>query len=216
MAKRQWIALALLGLLSASAACAEGFVETYRVNAQYRGTVKKGFQDLGSGKVSYESLGGAAFRVRATGSVQHPREPKHYEFNIHERFEISGNALWVTSIEKMELDPNASPHRRRICEVIPFAYLVRYLSPPSNDGDPARHFTFEGLDYALRYRRTERHIEAELYRGDVFLGKFFLLADAGWRPAALEKFRIALPEEDMVVSFIVIDSYALHSARAVP
>lgn len=188
---------------------AGGFVESYHVNAQYRGTVKKGFQDLGSGKVSYESLGRGSFRVRAMGNVTHPREPKEYAFNIHQRFDVSGNTIRLTATEKKELNRNAAPHERRICEVIPFSYLVRYISPPSGDGDPSHRFTLGQLEYTLRYRRTERHIEAELYRGDVFLGKFFLRADAGWRPAELEKFRIALPEEDMVVSFIVGDHYQL-------
>lgn len=193
------------GVALATAALAGGFVESYRVNAQYRGTVKKGFQDVGSGKVSYESLGDSAFRVRAMGSVKHPKEPKEYSFNIHQRFEVSGNVVRLLAVEKKELNRNAAPHERRICEIFPFAYLVRYLPPPLSGGDPSLRFVYGRTPYTLRYRRTERHIEAELYRGDDFLGKFFLLPDEGWRPAALEKFRVALPEEDMVVSFIVED-----------
>lgn len=199
------VLLTALAAASGAPARADGFIENYNVNAQYRGAVKKGFQDVGAGKVSYESLGGSSFRVRAMGRVTHPREPKEYSFNIHQRFDINRNAVRVTATERKELNRNAAPHERRICEIFPFAYLVRYLSPPLSGGDPALHFTLGGLDYALRYRRTERHIEAELYRGDVFIGKFFLLPDAGWRPARLEKFRVALPEEEMVVSFIVTD-----------
>lgn len=208
------VIIAVIAAAAAGSLQADGFVETYSVNAQYRGTVKKGFQDLGSGKVAYEFLGGNGFRVRALGRVDHPKEPKEYAFNIHQRFGVSGNVIRVTQVEKKDFNRNAQPHERRICEIIPFAYLVRYLSPPDPAGDPSLRFVFDGTGYTLRYRRTERHFEAELYRGEVFLGKFFLLPDAGWRPARLEKFRIALPEEDMVVSFIVADTYALRGSAS--
>lgn len=210
--KTKCIGAVMACVVAASMALAGGFVESYRVNAQYRGTVKKGFQDVGTGKVSYDSLGAAAFRVRAMGTVKHPNEPKTYSFNIHQRFEVAGNNIRLVAVEKKELNRNAAPHERRICEVFPFAYLVRYLTPPLSGGDPALRFLYAGTPYTLRYRRGERHIEAELYRNDDFLGKFFLLAETGWRPASLEKFRIALPEEDMVVSFIVEDHYTVRDS----
>jgi hypothetical protein len=209
----RWVAIVLLGLLAGQA---RGFVEDYRVNAQYRGSLKKGFQDLGTGKVSYQSLGSTAFRVHAAATVRHPKQSKQYTFDVDESFDVSGNVIHSTALVRDDMNENARPHERRIREVLPFAYLVRYLPPPSETGDPSRHFTYEGQSYTLRYRHTEKNIEAELFRGEVFLGKFFLLADAGWRPAAMEKFRIALPEEDLVASFIVTDPNAARSGQEAP
>ena len=197
-------------LCLAAPLAAQGLVESYTVNAQYRGGVKKGFQDLGSGKVAYEPLGGAAFRVRAKGEVRHPEEDKDYAFKIYERFEVQGNAVRTTAVEKKELNEHARAHEGKITEVLPFAYLVRQLPVPAGDGDASRTFNYQGQQYTLRYRMVESKREVDLYRGETFLGKFFLESDpAPGRMAKLEKFRIALPEEDLVVSFVVNSSYAM-------
>jgi hypothetical protein len=199
-----------LAVISGTAMAASGVVETYTVNAQYRGGVKKGFQDLGTGKVSYESIGPSAFRVRVKGEVRHPDQNKEYTFNISERYQISGNSVRETAVEKKQLNEHAKPHEQRITELIPFAYLVRQLPAPADTGgDTSRALSYRGQQYTLRYRDTEKNREVELYRGESFLGKFFLEPGASGNFAKLEKFRLALPEEDLVVSFVVSDSYAL-------
>lgn len=198
----------LLALACASACLAAGFVEAYAVNAQYRGAVKKGFQDLGDGLMAYQTLDEGAFRVQARGRVRNPDDGRIYAFRISEVYRLAGSAIASVAIERRELNDNAKPHEDKITEVIPFAYLVRVLTPPRGDGDPSRAFRFRGREYVLRYRQTERHVEAELYRGDASVGKFFLLRGGGAIPR-LDKFRIPIPEERLVVSFIVKDNRPL-------
>lgn len=195
----------LLALACAQASIAAGFVETYFVNAQYRGAVKKGFQDLGDGQVAYQALDAGGFRVQARGRVRNPDDGRVYAFRISETYELAGATIRSVAIERRELNEHAKPHEDKITEVLPFAYLVRVLAPPSGDGDPSRAFRFRGREYVLRYRQTERHIEAELYRGDATVGKFFLLRGGG-AVMGLDKFRIPIPEEHLVVSFIVKES----------
>lgn len=208
MSNRLAVGIALL--TAGAAVAASGIVETYTVNAQYRGGVKKGFQDIGSGKVAYESLGPTAFRMRVKGEVKHPEEDKEYAFQISERYQVSGSSIRETAVEKKSLNEHAKPHEGRITELIPFAYLVRRLpAPAATGGDPSHSLSFRGQNYTLRYRDTERNREVELYRGESFLGKFFLEPGADGNFARLEKFRLALPEEDLVISFVVSDSYAL-------
>lgn len=199
---RTLLALAV-ALASAGSAAAAGLVEDYSVNAQYRGAVKKGFQDIGSGKAAYEPLGGAAFRVKVKATVRHPKEDKEYAFNISQSYLVSGNAIRATATEKMELNATALPHERQITELLPFAYLARTLPVPADTGgERSRSFSFNGQTYVLRYSNTERDHEVSLYRGSEPLGKFFLQPERTGQFAQLEKFRILLPSDDLVVSFI--------------
>lgn len=195
------IACALGAAVSVHAA---GFVETYAVNAQYRGAVKKGYQEIGEGKVAYDALEGTGFRVRALGQVRHPDDGRVYAFKAYESFELSGSTITSTGVERRELNEHARPHEEKITEVMPFAYLVRVLRPPRGDGDPTRTFTFRQKLYTLRWRRTERNVEVDLLRDDTLVGKFFLLPGTG-PVAPLEKFRIPIPAEKLVVSFIVAE-----------
>lgn len=199
-----------LTVMAAQALAGSGIVENYTINAQYRGGVKKGFQDLGSGKVAYESLGGSAFRVKVKGDVRHPNEDKEYSFRIYEKFSLAGNSVRLDGVEKKELNEHAAPHEARITELLPFAYLVRRLpAPAATGGDASRTLSFNGQSYTLRYRTTETNTEVDLLRGDTQMGKFFLQPGTSGGFAKLEKFRMPLPAEELVVSFVTSDSYAM-------
>lgn len=209
MSNRLAVGLALALVSGGAAFAASGIVEDYTVNAQYRGGVKKGFRDLGTGKAAYEPMGGSAFRVRVKGHVKHPDEPKEYTFELSGRYQLSGNAIRELGVDKKKMNDHAARHEQRITELVPFAYLVRQLpAPAGNGGERSRSLTFRGQTYTLRYRDTERNREIDLYRGESFLGKFFLVSGSSGGFARLEKFRLALPEEDLVVSFVVNNAYA--------
>src|ERR1043166_7880628 len=110
----------VLALGLATVAQGAGIIEDYHVNAQYRGGVKKGFADIGTGKAAYEPLGGASFRVKVKAEVKHPKEEKTYAFNISQTFELSGNDIRVLSTERKELNEAAAPHEHQIVEMLPF------------------------------------------------------------------------------------------------
>lgn len=205
----RWMALpALLACVAFAAGAAHALevVETYAVNAQYRGAVKKGFRDLGAGSVRYVALDPATFRVEVNAVVRHPEERREFRFRIHETFRLEGRRLSGVRLERAELNAAARPHEDEVRELLPFAYLVRKLEAPAHTGgERSRTIRFRGHPYTIRYRTTERNEEAELYRGNTLRGKFFM--EKGRRTfAALEKFRIWLPDEELMVSFIVTDS----------
>ena len=197
-------------LSTCTAAFAAGLAEEYSVNAQYRGAVNKGFRQLGTGSASYESLGGSAFRVRAKGEVKHPENDKIYQFDIAQTFRVNGDSVSLTGTEKKQINAAAAPHESRISELIPFAYLVRLMPAPDEGGDPVRTLSYRGQTYALRYRNAEGRTEVDLYKGDSLVGKFFMAGPlVAGRPARVSKFRINIPEEKLMVSFITSNAYAL-------
>lgn len=200
-----WVKLGLwLGMVGAAWAVAgSAVVEQYDVNAQYRGGVKKGFPELGQCKGSYLEVGPGAFQVKIKGQVRHPEENKMYEFDVRQTFSLEGDQIRMTSQEKLELNEHAKPNEDRITEVVPFAYMVRHLPlPKQGAGAPERAFHYGGQLYTLRYAQVEGRSEVSLFRGEDLRGKFFLVPGRDAQFSDLVKFRVLLPGEQLVVSFV--------------
>jgi hypothetical protein len=205
---RTWIVWASLVLITGTAV-AQGrsgrgtwgvTSEEYHLNAQYRGTVKKGFSDIGQGGATYTPLGNGQFNVRLNGTVRHPENRDTYEFKVDMDFQIRGSDLRILQ-NRSQYNARAAEYRGRVERVVPFAFLVKYTPVPASGSEPAYSYRFNGTDYVMRYAPTERHIEASLYDGDSMVGKFFLRRDARTPPLVFEKFRVPA-EQDVVFSFI--------------
>jgi hypothetical protein len=54
----------------------------------------------------------------------------------------------------------------------------------------------------MRFNRTERHVEVEVHRNDGMVAKFFTVPAKDGGLSRIEKFRIPLPDEDIVLSFV--------------
>jgi hypothetical protein len=181
--------------------------DKFIVNAQYRGAVKKGLKGIGNGSVEYEPTGENEYKVTVHGEVRHPEDDKTYEFEVSQSFKLTGNRLELLGEDK-NLNSHAMEQERYIIQVVPFAFLARFLPPPAQGTDPVRTFLFDNSRFDLRYRKTEKQHEIELFKDDENVGKFFLAA--GWKPGneGFEKFRIPFPREQLMVSFVVKETVA--------
>jgi hypothetical protein len=175
-------------------------VEQYKVNAQYRGGVKKGFSDIGRGTAVFVPQEGARFWVKLDGTVENPENKEQYTFWLDMEFQQTAAGSIKVLRNGSRYSSRAIEYRERIEKVVPFVYLAKFTQLPGADAEPSRAYRFAGVDYVMRYVPTERHVEASLYEGDALVGKFFLLK--GDRlPLTFEKFRVPT-EGNVVLSFI--------------
>ncbi|HNV70921.1 MAG TPA: hypothetical protein PKO06_14560 [Candidatus Ozemobacteraceae bacterium] len=66
----------------------------YEINAQYRGTVKKGFENLGGGMAQYIDLGGGKRQVVMRGCAAHPEKKNtFYSYRLNMGYAIEGSAV---------------------------------------------------------------------------------------------------------------------------
>lgn len=199
--------LFILALLPTSAlAIGKHVTDKFIVNAQYRGAVKKALKGVGNGVVEYQPTGENEYKVTVHGEVVHPEDNKVYEFFVGQTFRLTGNKLELLGEDK-NLNEHALEQEKYIIQVVPFAYLARFLPPPAASDSQVRTFLFQNSRFDLRYRRAERQHEIELFKDDENVGKFFLAET--WKPGneGFEKFRIPFPREQIMVSFVVKDSF---------
>ena len=207
------LTLAAIAALSGPVWSAQPISEQYMVNAQYRGGVKKGFSDIGRGHAVYQQLSPMSFKVEVEGRAHHPNKSNDYVFDMSQTFQVAGNEIRLTGTEKMNLNENAKQNEAQLTEMMPFAYLARTLPVPGGGGDQTRMLNYRGQSYALRYRQAEGALEVTVYRGEEMLGKFFLGSDPGPQMAQLQKFRVAIPEDHLMVSFVVTSGMALEQSQ---
>lgn len=172
-------------------------IEEYTLNAQYRGTVRKGFPDIGKGYGMYQPQREGRFSVKLEGTVHDPEDKSIYELHVDMDFEATGREVRELS-NRSRYSSNAADYRDRVERVIPFVHLVKFTRPPADREE--RAYRFRGVDYTLRYMPTDRNIEATLYQADTMIGKFFLAKGAA-TPLGIEKFRVPT-EGNVVLSFV--------------
>lgn len=175
-------------------------VESYILNAQYRGGVKKGFPNIGTGTGRYLPGDQNQFEVKLDGKVENPDDHRLYEFRLDMAFRMIGNNIQVVRNGNHYSD-NADDYKDRVEKVIPFVHLVKFSPMPRQGEEPARSFRYKGEEFSLRYVYTEKHVEASLYEQDNLVGKFFMTRDQRQLPLSFEKFRVPTPG-DVVLSFV--------------
>lgn len=174
-------------------------VEQYRLNAQYRGTVKKGFSDIGRGYGMYHPGASGTFSVKLDGSVEDPESKELYKFYLEMDFQAQNGQIRDVK-NKNKYSANAQDYHDRVEIVVPFIHLVKFTPPPRQSEEPTRIYRYRGKEYRLRYMTAERNIEATLNEGDTMIGKFFLSRDPS-TPLGIEKFRVPT-EGNVVLSFV--------------
>jgi hypothetical protein len=196
------LAATAVGLLTATGARAERYV----VDAQYRSGVSKTFPDLGGGSISVAPVDATMFDVQVDGSIRHPEDRRVFRFRIDRRYRLEGRFVRIVRTSLKELNPDARPHEAELTRILPFAFLVRHLPAPDHQGDRTTTLHYAGSTYDLRYRETERQLEATLYDSNRPVGKFFLAP--GEKPdrrrlARLERFRLAVFDDKLFVNFVM-------------
>ena len=174
-------------------------VEQYTLNAQYRGTVKKGFSDIGRGFAVFSPQQSGRFTVKMEGTVHDPESQEAYGLWIDMDFESNGKDVREVA-NRSHYTANVGDYRPRVEKVIPFVYLVKFTRPPNEGGENTRSYRFRGTEYTLRYLPTDRNTEATLYEGDTMVGKYFLTRTPS-TPLGIEKFRVPC-EGNVVLSFV--------------
>ncbi len=200
----RWLAC-LTGLLVSVlplSAGAQPVREVYKVNAQYRGAVTKGFDNLGEIVVTYRPGDGTAFGIDMQAELRDPKKKKkRSQFEVSLRYRLDGAA--VSSVEgKNQFNEQASKHREKILQNAPFIYLIRYRPVPTG-GRSQVTYTVEGKPYRVQYAATRKNVEATVFEGKRWLGKFFIRrGDGGQPPNDFEKFRIST-KNDTVISLVL-------------
>jgi hypothetical protein len=193
MIARAW-PLALAASLLTLAGAVRAQTDTFSVNAQYRGVVKKGFQSIGSGQLNYSGTP-ANFRITGSAEVNHPKQKgRVYQLTIDMSFQMGGGQIRYSS-NRNRCNRGSEEALRKVEQVLPFVYLVK--NGQIDEGTGASYVTPRG-SFNLRSTNTQRNLEVTLDQGDAMVGKFFM-APGGRQ---LEKFRIPAGE-DVVLSFVV-------------
>src|SRR4051794_13797251 len=108
--KSSMYGLMALLLVSSAAVAATNVVETYEVNAQYRGAIKKGFRSIGNGKAAFQQLSANTFRVKAKADANHPDHKRHLALELWQTFRVDGNSVSLVSTEKKWFNKDAAPY----------------------------------------------------------------------------------------------------------
>jgi hypothetical protein len=182
-------------------ASAQPVREVYSVNAQYRGAVKKGFDNLGEIVVTYRPAGANAFGIEMQADLRAPKKKKRSRFEVSLRYQLDGTTIRSVE-EKNQFNEQAAKHREKILQNSPFIYLLRYLPIP--DGNRGQiTYTVDGHPFRVQYASTRKNVEATVFEGKRWIGKFFInRGSTGQPPNDFEKFRIST-SNDTVISLVV-------------
>ena len=181
----------IVALVAASAGAASAQTLLFNIDAQYRGIVKKSFNQIGSSQVSITPASNGMFKVAGKGRVVHPKDKaKVYEFALDMDFQVRGNQVAYLK-SKNSCKTGSEDLESEVAKLLPFMYLVTSLP----QGQPEKTVVTPHGTYTLRQAETQHGTEVTLHEGNALAGKFFLSRDSG--QLALEKFRI--PTGDNVV-----------------
>lgn len=177
--------------------------QSFTVNAQYRGVVKKAFRDIGTGTLT--DTGAAQGEVRLSGHarVDHPKEEgRVYDMTIDMNLRIRGNQIQELS-NRSRCNPGSEEALATTQKIAPFVHIAKWAR---SDGSTGQTFTTPRGTFNVRFAQTDRNLEVTLSEGERMVGKFFM--DPGDNlPRKLEKFRITT-KGGTVISFVSTDAVA--------
>ncbi len=186
--------------LAAGAALAD--TQSFQVNAQYRGMVKKAFTDIGTGELN-DSGSNQSFRLSGRADVDHPRqEGKTYRLALDMAFRMHAGTIEEVA-NRSHCNPGSEEALNYTEKLVPFVHLVKNL--PLEELNGATFTTPRGT-FQVGIGHTERNTEATIYENGRMAGKFFL-SNAETTPRQLEKFRITT-KGGTVLSFVATPNVA--------
>lgn len=158
--------------------------DRFAIDAQVRGLVKRDFNDIGTGELTYVSMRNAGFRIQGSGRVSHPIDASiTFEYSVDMQFRLKGNTLQCVS-KKNTSNEAGKELLSGIERIVPFVYLVKML-PRSPKGYT---ITTPSGTYSLVY--NSNGTEVGLARDKVDVGRFFIRPTARGL-AQLQRFRIS-------------------------
>lgn len=177
--------------------------QSFTVNAQYRGMVKKAFRDIGTGTLT--NTGSAQGNVRISGHarVDHPKEEgRVYDMTLDMNLRITGNQVQEIS-NNSRCNPGSEEALSTTQKIAPFVHVAKWAKSDQSTG---QRFTTNRGTFNMRFAETDRNLEATLYEGERMVGKFFMEPGDNL-PRKLEKFRITT-SGGTVISFVSNDAIA--------
>lgn len=176
--------------------------ESYEINAQYRGGVKQGFQDLGCAIAWFNELPDGERQIMMHASVKHPQKKgEFYSFRLNLSYVIKNNILEPRKEAYSWFEGFEPEHQSQVRDMVLFFAMVHEgLVPPTADGRlMVGRTTLTCKPFALT---TGKKQELDVMRpgNPVLEGKFFLNPGSAGKVWAVEKFRFK--REKISVSFV--------------
>lgn len=179
---------------------ADGAWEYFEINAQYRGTVKKGFEQIGAALGYFTDLPDGKKQVIFHACVKHPeKKNSFYWFRTNMVFSVTKEAITTDSEIYSQFEGFDADEPSQIKDMVQLLTLLRTSAP------------FQAGAYSLRVNNTQMKLDSTFKAGGkkfeyniirpgktVLEGKFF------WQnlgnQIAIEKFRFKRGK--IVISFV--------------
>ncbi|PKL42796.1 MAG: hypothetical protein CVV41_12250 [Candidatus Riflebacteria bacterium HGW-Riflebacteria-1] len=180
----------LLAAMPSQASAANEEWQFFRINAQYRGTVKKGFQSLGCGIAWFKDLAPGKTQVIVHVSALHPeKRGQKYTFRVNMVLNCRPAAYSVDSEVYAQFTGVAGDRQQQIRQLVA---LWTYMRQVEKTGQVAGEFDAFGARLLLRDIQTRSGKTREIHCGwsgrRDFSGKFFFNQLAA-QMLSLDKFR---------------------------
>jgi len=157
--------------------------EPFRVEANYRGVVKKRFDALGAGVLRCVELGSNEFSVELYAKAKYPGKDdekdeakKNIEFRVKRKFQLAGQHVKVLQ-EENQFNETAAKYQNKILNTVSLAYLIKFRTP-NGDATPtaSTSYVIDGRTYTLSYGKARGKLEVTLKddQDTKPIGKFFL------------------------------------------
>ena len=200
--KRIGIILFLFLFCSNVSFCAPGSWEFFKINAQYRGSVKKGFSELGCALAYFVDLGEMHRQVIFHACVRHPeRKGEFYAFRVNAVYRIQNGAIISAKEEYSNFQGLEPQHQQSIKDLLLLLGEIR-IGRSDLQGINALQINRSMLECKSLMTKRGAQWEFQTIRpgNPVVDGKFFLdRVQGGWK---LDKFRIK--RDKISISFVSV------------
>ena len=184
-------AQSLLALLLVFIALTGGASEQwqfYRINAQYRGAVKKSFRDIGCGIAWFKDLTAETSQVIAHVCAQNPdKKSDVFAFRVNLVLEYNNDSTRVANEVYKSFEGMHGERTNQVLQLICLWDLIRRHTRHGALLNPMMNMNGQALSFNIRDVRQKREITCNAAQKLGFSGKFFLqqVGANGWQ---IEKF----------------------------
>ncbi|MBF0500174.1 MAG: hypothetical protein HQM09_08575 [Candidatus Riflebacteria bacterium] len=178
--------------------------EAYEINAQYRGGVKQGFQELGCAVAWYNDLSPTEHQIMLHACVKHPKEKnQYYSFRLNMAYTVNKAGCIITRQSEAWFEKFEPDHQEQIKDMVMLMAMTHEgLLPASGNGIIRVGQTDLKINPASLTPGKKQELEVFRPGKTPLEGKFFLKPGTGGKPFAFEKFRFK--REKISISFVTV------------
>lgn len=155
----------------------QGIWNFFEINAQFRGSVKKGFSSLGCALAFFSDLGGGKHQVILHACVKHPEKKKeYYAFRVNLSYLVDKNGVKTIQEVYTTFDNFETQHQDQIKDILILLAMIRTGLIPHETKDMTLNVNQSNLFVKSKLVSGGKRQEVTTTRdGKVKLtGKFFL------------------------------------------